>query len=322
MKTLLQHTSYLRLAWIVFVFTMFVVIWGGFTSASGSGDGCGTSWPLCGQLVAEGGPSRYTLIEFFHRITSGLSLLGVVGLFVLARQRYPVGHPVRTGSGWSLFFMITESLLGAGLVIFAWTNMNLSLARALVQPVHMFNTLLLMGAMGLTIWWAAGNPRISLRSHPALTLMILLSLAGFILISSFGTFASLAGHIFPSESFLDGVRSDFSRDSHYLIRLRIWHPILATLIGFWLVWFSRYINQHYPDPRNETVTLALLAVYGVQYALGFLNAFLLSPIWLQMVHLLLAHAVWLLVMWAGVNALRTSQAATPEPVAIVTPRSV
>lgn len=298
-----QPSSYLQLAWVVLVFTLIVVIWGGFTSASGSGDGCGTSWPLCGQLAAEGGPSGATLVEFTHRVTSGLSLLGVVALLILGRRRFPAGHPVRLGSALAMVFMITESLLGAGLVIFEWVDTNVSLARAVVQPIHLFNTYLLMGSIALTVWWAAGNPALSLRGQGRLVALVAAGLVGVILISAFGTFASLASHIFPSESFLQGVQNDFARDSHYLIRLRIWHPILATLIGFWLFYLGRLLNRLRPHPRSESLNLAVLVVFGLQYALGGLTAVLLAPIPLQLTHLLLAHLLWLLVLWQGADAL-------------------
>ena len=96
----------------VLIFNLFVIIWGGFVSASGSGDGCGTDWPYCGNLAATEIETS-TLVEFFHRGTSGLALLSVILMLILALRRYPKGHRVRKGAVWAMFFMVTESLLSA-----------------------------------------------------------------------------------------------------------------------------------------------------------------------------------------------------------------
>ncbi|MFN3494696.1 MAG: hypothetical protein ACK40L_09330, partial [Hydrogenophaga sp.] len=47
--------------------------------------GCGDHWPLCNGEVIPRSPSMETFIEYSHRITSGLALLAVLGLFVWAR---------------------------------------------------------------------------------------------------------------------------------------------------------------------------------------------------------------------------------------------
>lgn len=64
----------------VLVYTVFVILWGAYVRATGSGAGCGEHWPLCNGVVIPRDPSTKTQIEFFHRLTSGLSLLSVIGL--------------------------------------------------------------------------------------------------------------------------------------------------------------------------------------------------------------------------------------------------
>ena len=154
-----SRVSYTAAAWAALVFTLFVVLWGGFVSASGAGDGCGDDWPLCGELLspsagATAADAADTLVEFTHRATSGLALLAVAGLAVWSRRRFPPGHRARYWAALSLAFMVVESLIGAALVIFQWVDMNVSLARALVQPVHLANTYFLMGALACAAWWS------------------------------------------------------------------------------------------------------------------------------------------------------------------------
>ena len=309
----LKPKSFTEFAWAIVIFTLFVIIWGGFVSASGSGDGCGSNWPLCQQLVDQEVRSIETFVEFFHRATSGLALLGVIALIVGAFRHYPKAHRVRRGAIYSGVFMITESLLGAALVLFQWVDTNESLARAFVQPIHLVNTFLLMGSLGLTAWWASGHdvPRFSSENRRALRLLIF-GLVGIVLVSSFGTIASLASTIFPSESFFDGVQKDFARDVHYLIRLRVWHPILAVGVGMYLQWVGNRLDRMYQHPRVHQLSGMILTIYWIQFGMGLLNAILLTPIWLQLLHLLGAHLIWLTMVLLGATVLSKTAVSQPQ----------
>ena len=304
------RVSYTVAAWAILAFTLFVVLWGGFVSASGAGDGCGDDWPLCGELLspsagATAADTADTLVEFTHRATSGLALLAVAGLAVWSRRRFPAGHRARWWAALSLAFMVVESLIGAALVLFQWVDMNVSLARALVQPVHLANTYFLMGALACAAWWS--GPR-----RPAATLdpgrpdrLVAAALGGLIVVSAFGTAASLASTVFPSESFLDGVRGDFAGGAHYLIRLRVWHPVAVVAFGAYLVWLGRRLRRMLPEPAP---LFAVAGVFAAELTVGVLDAVLLAPIALQMAHLFLAHALWLVLMALWLH-LRSESAA-------------
>ena len=273
-----------------------MILWGGYVSMSGAGDGCGDSWPLCGELLADSGPTSPgdTLVEFTHRATSGLALVAVVALAVWSRRRFPAGHRARHWAAASLLFMVIESLLGAALVVFQWVDMNVSLARAVVQPVHLTNTYLLMGSLAFAAWTAGPGGTRSGPGHPDRRL-VAWALVLLVAISALGTTASLASTVFPSESFLDGVRSDFTRNAHYLIRLRVWHPVLALGFGGYLFWLGRRLAAH--PPGAPIAFHVVTGVYAADLAVGGLDAVLLAPIGLQMAHLLLAHVLWLSLLW-------------------------
>ena len=63
-----------RFAWGVLVYFIAVILWGALVRATGSGAGCGDHWPLCNGTVMQHSARIDTMIEFTHRITSGLSL--------------------------------------------------------------------------------------------------------------------------------------------------------------------------------------------------------------------------------------------------------
>jgi heme A synthase len=94
-----------------------VILWGAFVRATGSGAGCGSHWPLCNGELVPRAPQVETVIEFIHRATSGLAFLLVLGLFVLAWRVYPKGDLVRRAAALSFLFIVTEALVGAGLVL-------------------------------------------------------------------------------------------------------------------------------------------------------------------------------------------------------------
>ena len=112
--------AFARYGWAVLAWNVFVVLWGAFVRATGSGAGCGEHWPLCNGVVVPRSPQMGTIIEFFHRVTSGMALIGVLILLVWAIRLFPKGHRARRYSWASLGLIIVEALLGACLVLLAY----------------------------------------------------------------------------------------------------------------------------------------------------------------------------------------------------------
>src|SRR5664279_4937818 len=112
-----RHPAFARFAWGVVAYNLAVVLWGAFVRATGSGAGCGNHWPLCNGTATPHSASAATIIEFTHRVTSGLDLALVALLVVWAFRRFPRQHPVRLGATLSALFLITEALVGAALVL-------------------------------------------------------------------------------------------------------------------------------------------------------------------------------------------------------------
>src|SRR5262245_2240590 len=106
------------LAWVTLGFNVFVILWGALVRATGSGAGCGAHWPTCNGEVVPLAPTTATLIEFTHRATSGLALLLVIALLVRVLTRRSRGHLARPWAVASMVLILTEALIGAGLVLF------------------------------------------------------------------------------------------------------------------------------------------------------------------------------------------------------------
>src|ERR671912_761132 len=95
-------TRLARFAWGVLSYNVAVIAWGAYVRATGSGAGCGEHWPLCNGTVIPRAPEIATIVEFSHRLTSGLALLAVVGLVAWTFRTRPRGDQSRTGAVLSL----------------------------------------------------------------------------------------------------------------------------------------------------------------------------------------------------------------------------
>src|SRR5438105_7105793 len=178
--------------------TLAVILWGAYVRASRSGDGCGAHWPLCNGTVALPQPGETkTLVEFAHRVTSGLDGLLVVLLVVWAFRKYPRGHAVRACACACAAFFLTESLIGAGLVLFGLVANNASLARAVYLSVHLVNTFALLASLTLTAWWASAGATARMRLRELLSGRVGAALAGALALGVSGAVAALGTTLFP-----------------------------------------------------------------------------------------------------------------------------
>ena len=292
-----------RFSWLVLAYSLAVVLWGAFVRASGSGAGCGSHWPLCNGEVVPRAASVETLIELSHRLTSGLALLLVVGLVIGAFRARPPRHPARRAALWSLAFMLTEAAVGAGLVLFELVAENESMARALFMAVHLVNTFFLIAALTLAARAASGGAPFRIRGQGAvgwwLAAAVVLSLSAGVS----GAIAALGDTLFPATSLAEALRQDLSPTAHLLLRLRLLHPALAVATSLVMIALALKLPRRRPGPRVASPARLVLGLVVVQLAAGALNVLLLAPIWLQLVHLLLADLLWIAFVLLGAEAL-------------------
>ncbi|HVT61651.1 MAG TPA: COX15/CtaA family protein [Thermoanaerobaculia bacterium] len=320
-----------RFARLVLVYNLAVIVWGGYVRASGSGAGCGSHWPLCNGEVIPWRPRTATLVEYSHRLSSGLVLLLVAGLCVWAWLATARGHRVRLGAGLALLFTLIEAAIGAGLVLFRLVARDESLARALWIAAHLLNTLLLLAALALTARWAGaaapGGGRAAGRETPRggaggeLRWSLLAALAGVMLIGATGAVAALGDTLFPAATLRQGLARDLSPAAHLLERLRVLHPFLALAVGaLLLVLCERLTARRTRRAAIRTWAQRLRLLVLGQWALGAVNLGLLAPVWLQLAHLLVADLLWLalIVLTAEVFA---AQPAAHEAAELVPARA-
>lgn len=284
-----------------------VILWGAYVRATGSGAGCGSHWPLCNGELVPRAPDAAMMVEFSHRVTSGLALAAVVVLLVWTFRATPARHPARTGAVLSLVFILTEAAVGAGLVLFRLVADNATMARAMFMGTHLVNTFLLVAVLTLTAYWLGGGSRLNFSGRRRALTGVAVGAVLLLLTGVSGAVAALGDTLFPAGSLSAALSSDLSATAHILVRLRVLHPALAIGTGVFLIAAaSRLAGDPASGYRRYAIAVAALA--GIQLAAGVLNIVLLAPVWMQIVHLALADAVWIAAVLLGASLLSAGAA--------------
>ncbi len=306
----MKLSRFSKYAWGVLAFNLIVIMWGAYVRASGSGAGCGSHWPLCNGEVVPRTPTIKTLVEFSHRLTSGMALLLVVVMVVWAYRHFERKHHARIGAALSMFFMLTEALVGAGLVLFEYVAENKSIARAFWMSGHLINTFLLVGVLTLTAWAATTNGRVRLRGPGVDVWWLLTAIIATLVLGVSGAVTALGGTLFPVTSLAEGLRQDLSPTAHVLIRLRFFHPFIALFVSALLLIVS-WLVRHRPGAWTGKLAHSLIGLVIVQLGVGLVNLLLHAPIALQIVHLLLSDLIWIALVLLSFSVLDETAVGKP-----------
>ncbi len=281
------------------LYTLFVILFGAVVRITGSGAGCGQHWPTCHGEIAHLPQSIETVIEMTHRLTSGLAMLGVFGLTWLLFRRTPQGHGARVWALASSALMVSEALVGAGLVLLELVGHNDSVPRAVVMAVHLVNTAALLFALLGVTWlvdkpegarlpllsgWSTAQGQGNFWSGPAFPVGALLLLV----VSAAGAVTALGDTVYPvgERTSYEVARSLAQGQGHYLEQLRGVHPLIAAASATFFIAVGARLSSRLGRAIVHTTLL--------QVALGLLNIYLSAPGWMQVIHLAVANLLWIL----------------------------
>ena len=282
-----------RFAWGVLAYFIAVILWGTLVRATGSGAGCGAHWPLCNGTVLQHSARVDTMIEFTHRITSGISLISVVGLLIWTLAGTVRGHLARAAAVASVSFTLIEAVLGALLVKLGYTAQSQSPLRPAFLALHLANTLLLLAALTLTAHllsrtkgYLRGSVRLVAPFGAVVAVLVVMA------VGVTGSLAAPGDTLFPASSLGLALAQDFSATSVWLVRWRWMHPTVAFLASVSLIWLLVRAAQHRTLWDNRRLSALVLALLAIVYTLGILDVVLLAPLWIQGAHLLAADTLW------------------------------
>lgn len=281
-------------------YNVFVILWGAFVRASGSGAGCGDHWPLCDGSLIPATPALTTLIELFHRATSGIALILIALMFVRAHRAFPVGHLARTAAGASLVIVIIEALIGALIVRAGLFGENASHARAIMVALHFVNTLLLLATLTLSAWWARHPTPAGSIADGMLRRLLLIGAVGWLVLGMTGAVGALSRSLFPSDSLGEAIIKEFSSDAPVMLRIRSAHPVVAASMGVYLCALALVVLRRQRSLMAQRLTTSIVSIFFGQCVLGMLNVISVVPTpALQLSHLLLMDGLWIAFVVLG-----------------------
>ena len=291
-------SSVARFAWATLCFNVAVVLWGAFVRATGSGAGCGNRWPACGGSVLGTSAKAQTIIEFTHRMTSGVALLMVATLVLWCWRATSKRNWARYSAILAAAFLANEAVLGAALVLLGHVARDQSAWRAVFLCLHFGNTLLLLGTLALTAAWLQSDSKhftlIQKRTEVSAAAVGLLAVLA---IGMTGTMAALGDTLFPATSLRASVLQDFTADSPGLLHFRLLHPVLAVIAGIYVTWVV--LKNASLRMSQSRASIALIILLFTEIGIGMLNVLLLAPVLLQILHLLVADTIWISLVLAS-----------------------
>ena len=219
----------------------------------------------------------------------------VLALWIWAWRKYEKGSPVRKMAFLSFLFIIVEAAIGAGLVLTGNTATNMTATRPIWMMAHLITTFSLLAVLSLTIWYAGGGKRFTFKNTPSVvTLLFALAVVGIFFVGASGSLAALSSMLFPSGTLAEGMAKDFAASSHFLLRLRVSHPIVAVITGVFLIFLASWLRGRAKESaavKRWSDRLSILVI--IQLIAGAATLLMLSPIVMQLIHLLLADLVWI-----------------------------
>ncbi len=268
------------------------ILAGAIVRATGSGDGCGASWPTCNGRVIPSLETSSEIIEFSHRSISGVLLIVTLLLFVKSKDPdTPLLH--KKIINYLTFFVLLEAAIGAVIVIYEWVGLNSSLPRIIAVPLHLVNTFALLGFYTLIFYLLRESEN---KLSNFFDKRIKIAFVLFFLTGATGSITALADVLFPSASFVEGFIEDFDSTSEVLTRLRILHPFVSTILSIFL--FSES-NRFKKEFAIDTSIIKVLVIVGV--ILGVLNVVSNIILPLSILHLLLADLLWITYVYKSVE---------------------
>ncbi len=101
--------------------TYLILLMGAVVTQTGSGEGCGNSWPFCHGQIIPGTITVAELIEYGHRVMASVDSTLIITLTVVTWFLYKQDFRVKLFGAMSVFFVLLQGALGALTVIYERT---------------------------------------------------------------------------------------------------------------------------------------------------------------------------------------------------------
>ena len=285
----LSPTRFRRIATLSLLALFVIVSTGAAVRLTGSGLGC-ESWPGCqsGQLLPE--KDYHAYVEFGNRLVGGVTILLTLLAAVAALVTTGLVRWARRLAVGVFLGTLAQAPLGALTVELHLHPVSVMFHLLLSIVVLGGGVVLVLEARGLEEGHAAPSAPRELRLAG-----VVLTAACFVLVVS-GTFATAAG---PHSGGEDVRRFGDATASVYA------HAAVVALFSVAFVFVLGYLAAHRSRwPRLFLLAVALLALLGVQAAVGGIQYHAELPWWLVLGHVALAASVWVATVALAVQLWR------------------
>lgn len=302
-------TSYSLAVLLLVGYSILAILYGAYVRASFSGDGCGTNWPNCGQANFLPSGSLKSFIEFSHRVSAQLILPLTVGLYWFTRAKKPEYKETQRWLLWATFFTLVEGAVGAGLIKFGLTAYKDTVHRTFAMSLHLVTTFALLASLAFAALSSVYKERVEFKGQGAVLSIFSFGAFWTVILGISGAISALGTMLRVHDQVLEQA---LRPTADYLDRLRVAHPFVAVAALVSIVVCAGLVSAIRPYPMVRKASRVLLGLFAVQMACGLLNIWIKAPVWMQVIHLLLADLIWMALVSVGYFALTAEKASLPE----------
>lgn len=195
-------------------------------------------------------------------------------------------------------------MLGMMLVKMGWVADDDSVHRAVAMAAHLATTFLLLASITWMILAAGGLGRIRLTGNGALGAGMWVGLAATMLLGISGAVTALGGTLFPETNLAEAIQRDLTPTAHFLIRLRILHPMIAVSVGLLLILLAGLAVHLRKDDRLRHCARWVVGIFIAEMLIGLANLLMHAPVAMQLVHLAIADFLWIAICATSLYVFR------------------
>jgi heme a synthase len=294
--------TYARVSLVALAALTLIVLTGAGVRLTGSGLGC-PDWPKCyGRAVAP--LETHAIIEYGNRLLSGLVGLAAVAAGLLAFRRRPFRRDLAVLGVLLPLGVVCQAVLGG------FTVRN-HLAPGFVMGHFGLSMLILIAAVALA-WRANHEPGSRPRATDRVAVWSVRGLVPLGAVTIFaGTAATAAGPHAGGRPHERIHRLDFYGNDTLDWAVHQ-HGTIAAIFGVAAVLVFLLVRRGGADSQVRRAVTTLVVLLAAQGAVGGIQYALKLPAEIVWVHVALACATWLTVLWAAAAAGRLVPRQAPE----------
>jgi heme A synthase len=284
--------------WGVLFYTIGVVLLTAYVQAV-----CHSNGLLC-HLTAPISPvANLSLLEWAYHISAAGALLLTGALLVWSRRVYERGAAVRRVAWLAMGFAILDVLTGARAMQVAQMDTYVSTTHMLWMLLDLSTTLLLVANLALCAWWAAGNAIMQTRPDGLISIAMGSVFVLLLLVSASGSIATPDSARFATVTVAASLQADVHTMFQVLNRMGDLHPVLAMLMSIYVAGVAWLMYHHTQTSTTRRLAVLVTVFIILEIVVGVLNLTLLTPIALQLLHLLLHTLLWITLTLLASEAL-------------------